>query len=88
MEKIKIKMCMGTACFIAGSSYMRELVKIIPEKYADKAEIQACPCLEICAINWDKPKKAPYAKVNDTIISEANTEKVLKALEEELAKQK
>ena len=36
MEKISVKVCMGTTCFVMGGANLQELTEIIPRKYGDK----------------------------------------------------
>lgn len=85
MEKISVKVCIGTTCFVKGSANMQELNEIIPQKYGDKVEVIASNCLGLCSINWQN-SKAPYAKVNEEVISEATVEKILKEIDKQLGK--
>lgn len=83
MKKIEVKVCLGTTCFIMGSSYLQELIELVPKKYGDKVEVSGSTCLGLCSINWEY-SKAPYVKVNDDIIQEATVEKVLNTIERNL----
>lgn len=80
MNKIQVKICMGTTCFVMGASNLQELVELIPKKYPDTVEVSGVTCLNLCSQN-DKYTKAPYVKINEDIISEATVEKVLKHIE-------
>ena len=84
-EKISVKVCLGTTCFVMGGSNLQELNEIIPKMYGDKIEVTGSNCLGLCSINWEY-SKAPYVKVNDDVVSEATVEKVLKAIDEKLGK--
>ena len=77
------KVCLGTTCFVMGSSNLQELIETVPAKYGDKVEVSGVPCLGLCSIDWEF-SKAPYVKVNDDVIKEATVEKVLKAIDEKL----
>lgn len=83
MEKINVKVCLGTTCFVMGSSNLQELIETVPEKYGDKVEVSGVPCLGLCSIDWEY-SRAPYVKVNDEVIYEANVEKVLSAVDRKL----
>ena len=83
MEKISVKVCLGTTCFVMGGSNLQELNDIIPKKYGDKVEIAGTNCLGLCSINWEY-SKAPYVMVDEDVISEATVEKVLKAIDDKL----
>ena len=82
-EKISVKVCLGTTCFVMGSSNLQELIETVPAKYGDKVEVSGVPCLGLCSIDWEF-SKAPYVKVDDDVIKEATVEKVLKAIDEKL----
>lgn len=86
MEKILVKVCTGTTCFVMGGANLQELHDIIPKKYGDKVELTASNCLDLCAINWEY-SKAPYVKVNEEVVSEATAEKVIEEIDRQLAKQ-
>lgn len=85
MEKISVKVCVGTTCFVMGGANLQELNDIIPKKFGDKVEISGSNCLELCSINWEY-SKAPYVKVNEEVISEATVEKVIAEIEKQLKK--
>ena len=83
MSKIQVKICMGTTCFVMGGASLQELNDIIPKKYGDKVEIAASNCLGLCSINWEY-SKAPYVKVNEEVVANATTEKVLEEIDRQL----
>lgn len=85
MEKIKVDVCLGTTCFVMGGSHLQELTEILPRKYGDKVEVNGSTCLKMCSNNTEY-SKAPYVRVNDEIISEATTEKVVEKINEILNK--
>ena len=79
MEKITVKLCLGTTCFVMGGAKLQELADTLPAKYGDKVEVIGKPCLEFCSSGFSK---APYAKVNDQVIGEATAEKIISAIED------
>lgn len=83
MEKISVKVCTGTTCFVMGGANLQELHNIIPKKYGSKVEVAGSPCLGLCSINWEY-SKAPYVKVNDEVVNEATVEKVLVEIDKQL----
>lgn len=87
MEKVSVKVCLGTTCFVMGSANLQELIDLVPAKYGDKVEVSGVPCLGLCSIDWEF-SKAPYVKVNNEVIKEATVEKVLSEIERQLAKNK
>ena len=85
MKKIEVRVCLGTTCFVMGSSNLQNLTELIPQKFGDKVEVVGSPCLGVCSTNWEY-SKAPYVKVNDTIVQEATVDKVIEELERQLGK--
>ncbi len=83
MAKVNVKVCLGTTCFVMGSSNLQELLDLVPKKYGEDVDVAGSPCLGLCSIDWEF-SKAPYVKVNDEVIKEATVEKVLAAIEREL----
>ena len=85
MKKIEVRVCLGTTCFVMGSSNLQNLTELIPQKFGDKVEVVGSPCLGVCSTNWEY-SKAPYVKVHDTIVQEATVDKVIEEIERQLGK--
>lgn len=85
MEKVSVKVCLGTTCFVMGSANLQELIDIVPAKYGDKVDVSGVPCLGLCSVDWEF-SKAPYVKVNNEVIKEATVEKVISEIDKQLAK--
>lgn len=83
MKKINVKVCLGTTCFVMGSSNLQELIETVPAKYGDAVEVSGVPCLGLCSIDWEY-SRAPYVKVDDEVVYQASVEKVLNAIERKL----
>ncbi len=83
MEKIQVKLCLGTTCFVMGASKLQELDEIVAKKYADSVEVSSCVCLNLCSTEG-KYSKAPYAKVDDEVVAEATVDKVLEVINRKL----
>ncbi|MDD3593622.1 MAG: hypothetical protein PHX18_03240 [Candidatus Gastranaerophilales bacterium] len=84
MEKIQVKVCLGTTCFVMGSSNLQELMELVPAKYGDKVEVSGSPCLSKCNIDWEY-SRAPYVTVNNEVVFEATVEKVMREIEKQLS---
>lgn len=87
MEKVSVKVCLGTTCFVMGSANLQELIEIVPAKYGDKVDVSGVPCLGLCSVDWEF-SKAPYVKVNNEVVKEATVEKVLSAIDKALENNK
>lgn len=83
MEKINVKVCLGTTCFVMGSSNLQELIETVPAKYGEKVEVSGVPCLGLCSIDWEY-SRAPYVKVDNDVVYEATVEKVLSIIDKKL----
>ena len=83
MKKINVKVCLGTTCFIMGSSNLQELIETVPDKYGEKVEVMGVPCLGLCSTEGEY-SRAPYVKVDEDVVYEATVEKVLNAIERKL----
>lgn len=79
MKEINVEICVGTTCFVMGSSKLLELEEMLEEKYKGAVTVTQKACLDLCLDN--KYNKSPYVKVNDEVIEEATIEKVLTAIE-------
>ena len=84
MEKIKVEICLGTACFVMGGAELQDLSELIPLKFGDKVEVSGNTCLELCSTEYGK---APFVKVNDFIIEKATKDKVIAKINEILSTQ-
>lgn len=83
MEKVKVKICQGTTCYVMGGNVIKSMLKVLAEKFGDKVEIISARCLGNCSES-DSFSRAPYVYVEDEVISSANLDKVIKAIEKRL----
>uniref|UniRef100_A0A7C4RX33 2Fe-2S iron-sulfur cluster binding domain-containing protein n=1 Tax=Fervidobacterium thailandense TaxID=1008305 RepID=A0A7C4RX33_9BACT len=82
-EKVKVSVCLGTSCYSKGSyELLEQLIALTNrEEWAKNLEIKGTFCVENCG-------KAPNVVVNDTIIDEANIEKIKEVALDELRRKK
>lgn len=79
MDKIKIEICCGTACYLLGAQRLMELQDNLPEVLKDKVEIEAKACLGLC--NSDRLGGAPFVRLGGSeIVSRATPEEVIARL--------
>ncbi len=83
MAKVNVKICMGTTCFVMGSSQLQDLVDIVNKRYGEDVVVVGSTCLNYCTDNSEY-SKAPYVKVDDVIIQEATIDKVLQEIDRKL----
>ena len=86
MEKIEVKICAGTACFVMGAPQVQALEFNAPTDIADKIEIVEVRCMNHCH-NGQSYNKGPFVEVNGELIEEATMEKVVAKVREIIAKE-
>ncbi len=75
MEKVKVEICCGTACYLLGAANMMDLEDQLPAEWRGRVEVEARTCLELC--EKENLGGAPYARINDTeIMAQATPEKL------------
>lgn len=81
MAEITVKICSGTTCFIMSGNNLNDLAEMIKAKYGDKVEVMGSNCLGQCS---NAHSKAPFVKINDTVISEVTPEKLMTEIEKRI----
>lgn len=84
MNKITVKICTGTLCYVMGGAELQLLNEYLPEELLERVEIKGATCLDYC--NQEGGGKAPFVTVGDRVISQATISKVVEAIKEEAAK--
>jgi NADH:ubiquinone oxidoreductase subunit E len=84
MKTIEVKVCLGTSCYVMGSSHLQELVDIIPAKFGQRVSVAGHNCLGKCSSEGEH-SEPPYVQVDDEIISNATIEKVTEYIEKKIA---
>lgn len=75
MEKVKVEICCGTACYLLGAANLMNIEDELPESCRGRVEIEPKTCLELC--NQENLGGAPYVRFNGTeIMAQATLEKV------------
>lgn len=75
MDKIKVEICCGTACYLLGAEKLMNIEEALPEECRGKVEIEARTCLDLC--ERDNLGGAPYVRFNGSeIMGRATPERV------------
>lgn len=82
MQKVVVKICTGTLCYVMGGSELQLLGDYIPDELKQYVEIKGATCLDFC--NKTGSSKAPFVTVNDTVVENATIAKVIEAIEQEV----
>jgi iron-hydrogenase subunit alpha len=82
-KKTTVKVCLGTSCYSKGSyDILSDLIDVVnKEEWAKNVEIKGTFCVENCG-------KSPNVVIDDTIVSEATTEKVKEVLKKHVKSEK
>ena len=75
MEKVKVEICCGTACYLLGAEKLMNIEDMLPEDCRGKVEIEARTCLDLC--ERENLGGAPYVRFNgEEIMGRATPERV------------
>ena len=76
MEKVKVEICCGTACYLLGAATLMNLEDSLPADVRDRVSVEARPCLDLC--ERENLEGAPFVRFNGTeVMGKASLEKVL-----------
>ena len=84
MDKIKVRICVGTSCFVMGSAQIQSLEFNAPADIADKIEIVEERCMNLYKDIARKRNHGPFVYIDDELIEEASYEKVVSKIREKL----
>lgn len=74
-EKIKIKVCSGTMCYIMGGAKIQLLMTYLPPEIQNRVELSGVPCMGMCqSENRGSP---PYVTINGQMMENASVEKII-----------
>jgi len=77
-KKIKIRVCVGTHCYVMGNHELKDIKDQLPDDLKDKVYVEGSVCLG-CEEMTREPKH-PYVEVNGTLIENASLEKIIEYL--------
>lgn len=78
MKTITVELCMGTTCFVMGSSALPDFLDSLSPEQRSAVVVKHSPCMGLC--KDQKYGKAPYARVDGEVISSANALKLAEAI--------
>lgn len=84
MKDITVRICTGTTCFVMGAGQLQDLADRLPSHLAECVRVEGARCLELCKDR--QYGRAPYVMIDDEVVAEATTEKVIEMLEKALAR--
>lgn len=82
MNKVELKICMGTMCYVMGGAELRAVVDSLPAEQRHRVHVSYSPCLGTC--NNNSEAEPPYVEVNGRLIARVSKSTLLQILKEEL----
>lgn len=78
-EKIQVKICVGTACFVQGGADLLLYNEFVEPEIVDQCEIEGISCLGKCKLGEELP---PFVSINGEIYGGVTQEKFSRLLAE------
>jgi len=85
MNKHKVTICTGTACFVMGGSELLLLEEQLPNELKAITEIEGSPCIGTCKqseFGKTQSDHAPFVQIDDEVMEQANIQKIIEYLRE------
>lgn len=82
MKKIKVEVCMGTACFVMGSGNLFRFIESLSEAGDGRVSLEPSLCCDLCR-DWAN-SKPPIVRVGESVVHSADEERVQRAIEKAL----
>jgi NADH:ubiquinone oxidoreductase subunit E len=79
-KKVKIKICVGTSCFVQGGSDLLLYNDFIDPEIIEKCEIEGTSCFNAC--KGHENESAPFVMINNKIYGDMTPEKLKKIVNE------
>lgn len=80
---VEVNICYGTLCFIMGGAAFELMGEKLPDDIKYKVAIKGMNCPGYC--NSQENGRPPFVVVNNKVIAEANLNKVIEFIREEVA---
>ena len=80
MNKIELKICVGTMCYVMGGAELRDVLESLPENLKGLVDISFSPCLGYC----DKRNDPPYVELNGRMVAGVSKLSLIQILKEEI----
>ncbi|RCW54653.1 MULTISPECIES: (2Fe-2S) ferredoxin domain-containing protein [Halanaerobium] len=77
---VKVEICVGSHCSLVGALNILDTLEELQEEYPEQIEINRVECLDMCG----DIKNAPVVKVDDDLITSAQTQMVISKVMERI----
>lgn len=80
MEKLKLKLCAGTLCYVMGGAELMEIGELLSAEEQEWVEITLTPCLHQC----NDGEKPPFAELDGEMLKGISKETLLRIIKEKI----
>lgn len=77
---VKVEICVGSHCSLVGALNILETLEELQEEYPEQIKIERVECMDRCG----DIKNAPVVKVDDDLITSAQTQMVISKVMERI----
>ncbi|MGM0498947.1 MAG: (2Fe-2S) ferredoxin domain-containing protein [Bacillota bacterium] len=70
---VKVEICAGSHCSLVGALNILDTLEELQKEYPDQIKIKKVECMDMC----ENIKNAPVVKVDDQLITSAQTQMVI-----------
>ena len=78
MDKIPVRVCIGTTCYLLGASKLVDLENRLPAAWKGRVDVSGSTCLDLC--DAEGVCNAPFVKVGETVVARATQSTVEAAI--------
>lgn len=81
-KKIKVRICVGTACFVQGGADLLLYNDFLDPEVVDRCEIEGCSCLEACRHQAGADGKPPFVSIDGKVYGNVTQDRLVELLTE------
>ena len=78
-KKVRVQICVGTACHIMGAADLITIEDLIAEPLRDRVKVEGISCMGLC--RDETHGKPPFVIIDGETLAEATLDKVLARIE-------
>ncbi len=80
MDKIKLKICMGTMCYVMGGAELKDFIETLSQEIKQHLEISFSSCLGYC----NEKQDPPFIELNGKMLAGISKSNLMQILKEEI----
>ncbi|MFO3726850.1 hypothetical protein [Butyricimonas sp. Marseille-P3923] len=80
MEKVNLKICVGTMCYVMGGAELRDVIESLPQNITEHLNVSYSPCLG-CSKGEEAP---PFIEINGKRVAGVSKNSLIRIIKEEL----